>query len=271
MLLDMGADVTLADDEGRTALHWICTQAVPFDAACQKAFKALIAKDPSTLRMADKQGRLPLHYALEAFLCQSTSMDFAIRHLIVSGANPNIPDPVSGDSALHKIARSLAGDGAEEVAEAKALFKDLENSLDINAQNNSGESVVAAAIGSPYPETDHEYSRGYAAGAEYAYTKALHFLSGLGAKLDTTDAQGRNLLHIAAERHINHDRSNGSYMEEEMITELFTELLDMGVDPRKEDNKLRTPVDIAVARQFHSVVEMFSEEGKRTAEERKIE
>lgn len=275
MLLGLGADVTLIDEQGRTALHWMCTQAVPFDAAYQEALEALIAKDRSILNVADKQGRLPLHLALEAFSSSGpkVSLDFAIRHLIASGADPSIPDPVSGDSALHHIARSLAGDEAKAVAEAKTLFQDLTASgLDINAQNNAGESVVAAAIASPYPEADRLYSSGYANGAEFAYTKVLRFLSrlGLGVKLDTADAKGRNLLHVAAARPIDHDRCNGRRTEGDMITELFKLLLDMGVDPRKEDDELRTPIDIAVARQLRDVVNLFSEEGKRAAEERKL-
>ncbi|KAK3186747.1 hypothetical protein K4F52_004493 [Lecanicillium sp. MT-2017a] len=269
MLLEKGADVTLGDEEGRTALHWMCTQTVPFDAVGQEAFKALVARDPSTVKIADNKGRLPHHLALEAFSCKGESMDFAIRHLIASGAEISTPDPVSGNSALHHIGRSLAADEEETVAKAMALFKDLAVSLDITARNDAGESVVAAAIGSPYPTADQSYSRKYAKGAASAYVQVLQFLIGCGAKLDTTDTKGRNLLHVAAERHIDDSSFHGEGIEGGMIKTLFEALLDHGVDPHCEDGELRTPIDIAVARKLKDVVKLFSEEGKRAAEERK--
>jgi hypothetical protein len=39
--------------------------------------------------------------------------------------------------------------------------------------------------------------------------------------------------------------------------------MQLGVDTYKEDNELRTAIDIAVAKNLYSVIELFSEEGKR--------
>lgn len=259
-LVEAGADVTLADDQGRTALHWVCTQTVPLDADGQEAFKALVARDPSMIEIADHQGRLPLHLALEAFSCRETSMDFVIRHLVASGADLGITDPVTGNSALHFIARSLAGDNHEAVLQAEALFQDLAASLDINAQNDAGQSVAAATVASEY-STRSRWN--YAKDSEHAYVKALEFLAGLGAKLDVTDAKGRNLLHVAAAKQMDGERN--IWREVDMIKELFVMLIGLGLDPRKEDSELLTPIDIAVAREFTAVVNLFSEDGKRLA------
>lgn len=270
MLLEKGADAALVDNEGRCALHWFCTQIEPLDTASQDTFKMLVKKAPHAVNMADKQGRTPLHLALAAYSCRKLSMDFVIRHLMASGADINIPDPISGDSALHCVARSLAADSVRAVKESKALFEDLAKTLNVNAQNKAGEAVVSVAIGSPFPKTDQFYSSGYAGGVGHAYTKALRFLWRLGARVDVSDFKGRNLLHVSAERYINEDRCNGRIYEGRMITELFKALLDLGVDPRQEDKELRTPIDIAVARELHDVKYLFSEEGKRAAEERKL-
>lgn len=270
MLLENGADAALIDNEGRCALHWFCTQTGPLDTASQETFKLLVKKAPHAVNTPDQQGRTPLHLALAAYSCQKLSMDFVARHLIASGADISVSDPVSGDSALHYVGRSLAADSERALREPKALFEDLAKTLDINARNNAGEAVVSAAIGSPFPETDTFYSSGYAEGVQHAYTKVLRFLLKLGARLDVTDSKGRNLLHVAAERYINEDRCNGRNREGSMIMELFKTLLDLGVDPRQEDKELRTPIDIAVARELSDVTYLFSEEGKRAAEERKL-
>lgn len=271
ILLEKGADATLTDDDGRSALHWFCTQTAPLDEAGREAFKNLVRKSPRAINMPDDQGRTPFHLALEAFSCRKTSMDFAIRHLIANGANISLPDPNSGDSALHYVARSMAGTSATAMRESRALFEDLAKSLDINARNDAGEAVVAAAIGSPFPVIDLAESNGYSKVAVTAYSKAVKFLVKLGATLDVADAKGRNLLHICAERHINDDGYRYTHCEErDMITDLFETLLDFGLDPHKEDNELRTPIDIAVARELPNVIYLFSEEGRRAAEERKL-
>lgn len=269
-LLELGADVNVRDEMGRTALHWFCTQTTVFDQACQEAFKSLVAADPSSIQARDESGRLPLHLALEAFSCKETSLDFAIRHLVASGADSSIPDPTSGDTTLHYMARSLIGDSRAAVSQAMALFKEFAAIMDINSQNNEGYSVVAAAIASPFPETSRSYSSGYARRVKSSYRKAVKFLINLGARVDTIDAKGQNLLHVAVGRQIDNERYNVFTAEVGMIEELFVLLLDQGLDPRKEDNNLRTAIDIAVAREMSSVVNLFTEEGKRMAEERKL-
>ncbi|KAJ3492838.1 hypothetical protein NLG97_g5115 [Lecanicillium saksenae] len=268
LLLRLGPDVGLKDDQGRTALHWFCTYASPLDALGRDMLKALIAADPSTLNATDNDGRLPIHLALEAFSSRHDSLDFTIRELIAAGVDISIPDPVNGDSALHHISRSLSGHKKEEVTEAKVLFQDLAKILDIGARNNLGESVTAAALGARFPGKRLR-AQEYPVGVQFAYCKILHFLQATGAPLDTIDAKGRNLLHVAAGRPINAPNSWHN-QEREMVTELFKVLLDLGIDPRKEDDELRTPVDIAVARDLSEVVDLFSEEGKRAAEARKL-
>lgn len=269
-LLEEGADVTLRDETGRTALHWACTQDTPFDEDYREALRALVETNPSIIHIADNDGRLPQHLALEALSRQQRVSDFALQRLMDAGADLSILDPVSGDSALHHIARALTKDEPEDTVDAKAFFREMTASLDINAQNHAGESVVAAAIGSPYPDSKRFYSSGYPEKVESTYAKTLRFVAKLGAKLDAVDHKGRNLLHVAADREINDERCNGWGTESRMIQELFIALLDRGVNPRHENNDLRTPIDVVVARGFNSVVKLFSEEGKRAAEERKV-
>jgi hypothetical protein len=42
--------------------------------------------------------------------------------------------------------------------------------------------------------------------------------------------------------------------------------MELGVDPRAEDDELRTAIDVAVARNLSAIIRLFSEEGKRIKE-----
>lgn len=270
-LLGLGADVTVTDDQGRTALHWFCTYAGRLDDVGRDAIKALIAKNPSTLQFKDNEGFLPIHLALKAFSNNEDSHDRIIRHLMDAGADLRMPDPLSGDSALHRIARSLAAYNDEYAEEAKVLFQDVLEFSDINAENQVGESVIAAALATPFPQKTRGYDDHYPKGLQFAYSRVLQFLVNLGASVDVIDKRGRNLLHIAADRPVHVDNWGNAWAEKDMIAELFKALMELGVDPRKEDDELRTPIDIAVAKKYDDVVFLFSEEGKRAAEARKLE
>lgn len=269
LLMDLGADVALVDEQGRTALHWMCTHSLPFDLEAKSVFTALLAKNPKLIEMEDNEGRTPLSLALESYSSKHVSLDFAVRELVAAGADMRILHPISGDSALHYVAKWLVKDEKERADEARALFSDLATVLDINLRNKAGASVLATALATPYPPTKGRYPSWYADGAETSVAEMIEFLVHLGASVDTVDAKGRGLLHVAAQRQINEERYSEWY-EEEMIEKAFVKLLDLGLDPHLEDDEHRTPIDIAVARRLQIVVNLFSEEGRRAAEERKV-
>lgn len=271
-LLGCGADPLLVDDEGRTPLHWLCTFPGPFNEAHRNAFVALARHGPAAIEIPDKQGRKPLHLALATYATRSQHSPFAIQHLLSVGADPADPDPVTGNSALHFVAPRLVGESTAAAA-ATALFRELATarSVDINARNGQGETPVFAFAAAGWEAThDPERKVGnptYALAHDTTHAKALDVFVDLGADLAAVDARRRTLLHVTAWR----GSPNGGtdYVEREDVVGAFKRLMELGVDPRAEDDGLRTAIDVAVARNWSGIVLLFSEEGKRMEEEKR--
>jgi ankyrin repeat protein len=241
VLLNVEADPLIVDGEGRTPLHWLCTFRGTFDLSHRNAFVALTRDGPGALTARDKQGHTPLHLAFAAYADRSQASPFVIQHLLSAGADPTEPEPTTGNSALHYIARRLVGDDGE-VAAAAALLRELAGRLDTNVRNAAGETPVfafAAVVG--------------------AKGEALDVFIDLGADFQVVDVRRRTLLHAAAE---------GGHKWGWDLEGLFKRLMELGVDPRAEDEALRTAIDVAVARDLRHVVMLFTEEGKKEAEDR---
>ncbi|PON27749.1 hypothetical protein TGAM01_v203516 [Trichoderma gamsii] len=267
-LLKKGADALAVDDEGRTPLHWICTLPGNFDEEQQKAFLTLIEHGPAAVHMADKQGRKPLHLALAAYSDRSQESLFAIKHLISAGANVSEPDPVTSNSILHQLAPRLVGH-AERAAEATKLFRELSSSLDINARNNLGETPVmsfAAAgwEGTRDPTRKVSHPR-YAIANDINHATALSIFVDLGADLMAVDARGQTLLHITARRDFPIDGSDWDQRDD--VISAFEKLMELGVDPRREDVELRTAIDVAVARNVRGIIKLFRQKVEKKVEE----
>lgn len=252
-----GADVSLTDNRGRTALHWICTQQAPFDEEVQAAFELLLEKDKSLVHAADGARRTPLNLALQAYTCKP-GMDFAIRALLAAGAKPSeISDPTTGDSALHLLARRMAGFEDDEIAQARELFFEIAKTVDINSVNRAGETVAVAAFSAPltWCAESPDVAK---SGRELAEAIAMMH-SQLGMKLDYLDDKGRNLLHVIAERHLPVPWDDDYAPSQQGVAPLFLMAARLGVDPRKEDDALRTPVDVAKARDLWGVMQSLAD------------
>ena len=240
-LLNVGADPLIVDDEGRTPLHWLCTFRGPFDLPHRNAFAALTRGGPGALTTRDKQDQTPLHLALAAYADRSQASPFVIQHLLSAGADPTEPEPTTGNSALHYIAPRLVGEDGEAAA-AATLLRELAARLDINARNAAGETPVFAFVA-----------------VVEAKGEALDVFIDLGADFQVVDVRRRTLLHAAAE--------GGNKWGWDLVG-LFKRLMELGVDPRAEDEALRTAIDVAVAKGLRHVVMLFTEEGKKEEEER---
>ncbi|KAK4158282.1 ankyrin repeat-containing domain protein [Chaetomidium leptoderma] len=277
-LLNSGADpLAVDDDEGRTPLHWLCTFPGQFDEAHRKAFVALARHGPAAVQTTDKQGRKPLHLALATYASRSQHSPFAIQHLLSMGADPADPDPVTGNTALHFIAPRLVGEAAA-AATATALFRELAapaaaGRVDINARNTAGETCVfsfaAAGWDGTRDPTHKESHPTYALAHDTTHAQALddvfandndNDLGGCAADLTAVDGRGRTLLHVTAGREMSDDSSDRDQIQD--VEGAFERLMELGVDPRVEDDELRTAVDVAVARDLSGIVRLFSEEGK---------
>ncbi|KAL2201508.1 ankyrin repeat-containing domain protein [Corynascus similis CBS 632.67] len=275
-LLNIAADPLATDNEGRTPQHWLCAFSGRSDETYREAFAALTCHGSAAITKTDKQGRTPLHLALVTYSTRSQQSPFAIQHLLSVGADPADPDPVTGNSALHFIAPRLVGE-ATAAAEATALFCSLTSGVDINRQNAAGEApvfVFAAAgweatldpknkLPSPKYALEHDVTHA-------ALLEAVFADPALGVDLvDATDACGRTLFHVTAGRDLSAWLSDTTSwdVQTKSVEGAFKKLLELGLDPRREDNELRTAIDIAVAKDLKGIVMLFSEEAKRSEEE----
>ncbi|UKZ78952.1 hypothetical protein TrVFT333_006701 [Trichoderma virens FT-333] len=267
-LLKHGADVLAIDDEGRTALHWVSALPGKYDEHQRQALIALVEHGPAAINIADKQGRKPLHLALAAYAGSLQESLFAIEHLISAGSDINEPDPITGNSTLHQLAPRLVGH-AGRAAEATALFRQFSASLDINARNDLGETPVMVFLGAGWEGT-RDPTRAvshpkYAIAHDVTHATALDVFIDLGADLMAVDARGQTLLHATAMRELPDVSSNWDQRED--LEGAFKKLMELGVDPRREDAELRTAIDIAVARKLRGVIKLFEEKRVEKAEE----
>lgn len=256
-LLAAGADASLTDDQGRTALHWMCTQRAPFDDDAKEAFEALLSKHPDAVISKDNEGRTPLHLALAAFAC-TPSMDFAIRKLMAAGGKIEEDDPVTGDSALHMLARRIGGWEADAVSQLRELITEVAKTVDINTSvNKAGETVAVAAVTAPA-----EWSGNYVDTQETTMilgeTVAI-MVSELGMKVDYVDAEGRNLLHLIVEMELPSPYAQEYEGRLLGMSAMFAMLMQFDVDPRLENKALRTPIDIASAREMYDIMSLFND------------
>ncbi|KAH0528268.1 hypothetical protein TsFJ059_003153 [Trichoderma semiorbis] len=268
-LLKHGADALAVDDEGRTPLHWLCTLPGKYNKKQRQAFITLVEHGPDAINMVNKQGRKPLHLALAVYGDRLQESLFAIKHLISAGSDISEPDPVTGNSTLHQLAPRLVGH-ARRAAKATSLFRKFSASLDINARNALGETPVmrftaAGWEGTRDPKGKISHPR-YAIANDVMHATALGVFVDLGADLMAVDARGQTLLHITARREL--PSSSSDWDQREDLKGAFQKLMELGVDPRREDAELRTAIDIAVARKLRDVIQLFREkrEGKNVEE-----
>ncbi|KAM0513647.1 hypothetical protein ACHAPE_007697 [Trichoderma viride] len=267
-LLEKGADALVLDYEGRTPLHWICTLPGNFGEEQQKAFITLIEHGPAAVHMADKQGRKPFHLALAVYADRRQESLSTINHLIFAGADVSEIDPVTGNSTLHQLAPRLVGH-AERAAEATKLFRELCSTIDINSLNAMGETPVMAFAAAGWKGTRDPTRKvshpKYAIANDVNHAMALNIFVSLGADLMAVDARGQTLLHVTASRELPTDSSDWDQRDD--VISAFEKLMELGVDPRREDDELRTAIDVAVARNIRGIVQLFREKVEKRVEE----
>nr|WOD45875.1 hypothetical protein [Trichoderma atroviride] len=267
-LLEKGADALAVDDEGRTPLHWLCTLPGKYNEEQQKAFISLVDYGPAAVNMVDKQGRKPLHLALALYSDRRQESLFVIKHLISVGANMSEPDPVTGNSILHQLAPRLVGH-AERAAETTNLFRELSSTLNINARNNRSETPVMAFAAAGWEGTRDPTRKvshpKYAIANDVNHATALSIFVDLGADLMAVDARNQTLLHITASREFPTDGSDWDQRDD--VISAFEKLMELGVDPRREDAALRTAIDVAVARNVRGIMRLFREKVEKKVEE----
>ncbi|KAL2118791.1 hypothetical protein VTJ04DRAFT_5750 [Mycothermus thermophilus] len=268
-LIDAGADPLLTDDTGRTPLHWFCTYEGELKEEHREAFRALIAQGPAAIHVPDSRGHKPVHIALSVYANRGQTSAFMVQHLLSQGADPADPDPETGNTALHFLAPRLVGEKTA-AAEAASLFREVTTRVGINARNKAGETPLFPFAAAEWRASRDPERRGgwfddekYAAAHDVTHAAALdQVLLPLGADVKAAvDKRGWTLLHVTADRQP--DMSDYGYWSSgKEVVDTFKRFMELGLDPRAEDGELRTPIDVAVARDWRGIVQLFNEEGE---------
>lgn len=250
-ILDHGADVTLKDDEGKTALHHMLDNpAMQEDAIIDFLNREEVA---SVLSQKDGRGFSPLHYALR------TLRPAVCELLVAKGADILEPDP-EGLTALHYIAArylavrwSLRGSRARNMDLADGYFdrclalwrRFLAEGGSINAADNAGNTALHAFLASP----DRDPCPTDVPPCHLEFYDAL-FPPDSGVDVSAVNSQGESALHAIAKRETycpkpGHDKA------------LFEAMMGKELDPLAEDGRGRSALDVASACGKADIVDMF--------------
>lgn len=262
VLLQRGANTSARDNHGRNAIHAIFHDVLssrvpdPMDLHSRdqdelfvKPLQSMLISNPSLLEQTDDQGKTPLHYALSVLRLgfKKDNLGARIIELLLSaGADPTKIDKSSGDTALHILVRSLNLNPS-----CPGLFRRLLGlGLDINARNADGETPLFGILqGIRFIQQGFAAKRLSLKLSGYLPTpgdNAWRLLEDAGADFKAKNNEGRNMLHLAAQK--------ADWVE------VFKRLVDLGVDPKEPDKKQRTSLDVAAACKNEAVLGLFERE-----------
>ncbi|KAM0288443.1 hypothetical protein ACHAO9_007089 [Fusarium lateritium] len=251
-ILDLGADATLVDDEGRTALHHLMDNpGYPDEILLEFMNREEVA---STLFQRDNEGYTPFHCALgnlRPAICEA---------FIAKGANLLEPDP-RGRTALHYIAsqcmlrkrnvddssRQYRRLGDKYFEKCVVLWrKYLAQGGSINVIDHDGNTPLHAFFSMLDPRSLKE-------GTETCHMDHYDSLFPKESDVDVFVANnvGETVLHtIAARAH-----SDCTVKGHDKV--LFVMMMDKGLDPLREDAKGRSALDVASACDKDDIVGLF--------------
>ncbi|KAF5534759.1 ankyrin-3 [Fusarium mexicanum] len=248
-ILDLGADATLVDNLGKTALHHLLSNpGLPDDTLIEFINRTEVAP---TLFQADEEGYLPLHYALRLLrprVCEA---------LLMKGADLLQPDP-EGRTALHYIASQCLRNtrepgspgrlnielGDDYFNQCHVLWKKfIGQGGSINVTDKTGNTPLHTYLSSPP-------SNGYGCHPESCHTDhfMILFPEGSGVDIFALNKPGEGALHMIA------GRENFYVTVEGHDKKLFLLMMNKGLDPLKEDEKGRSALDIASACEKDDIV-----------------
>ncbi|KAJ4354592.1 uncharacterized protein N0V89_006329 [Didymosphaeria variabile] len=250
------SDPCAIDNEGRTALHWLCTLPLEFDSASRDVFNLLTERAPSLIHLHDLNGCTPFSLAVTA------NQTWAIDTLLTLGVHPTSADP-DGNTALHILAPRMFGQKPDADAASQRFTHFLSLGANINARNKVGSTPLSLFISKSYvPAFDsggRQLPSTYKFETHSTHTSYLPIFLSAGADLFTVNDKGEGLLHLTASRA---DSSGYNSDHKHEITATFKALLEKGLDPRLEDGECRTSIDVAIARGNKDIVALFRDDDK---------
>ncbi|KAL6411649.1 Ankyrin-3 [Ilyonectria robusta] len=248
-ILDYGADATLVDDEGKTALHHLLDNpGMPDDVLVQFIHRKEVAP---TLFMRDHNGFLPFHYALRILRPEICDL------LLSKGASLLEPDP-NGLTALHYVAkqcfathRSRRSSGHLQIDLPKDYFdrclalwrRFLAEGGSINVADKLGNTPLLTYLSSPGRQDRAKDPLIY-----HLEDYEKLFPPDSGADIFAVNTQGETALHVITRRESNY------YTKPGYDKALFEAMLGKGLDPLQEDKKGRSALDVASACEKDDIV-----------------
>ncbi|KAJ4018334.1 hypothetical protein NW752_005449 [Fusarium irregulare] len=247
-ILSLGANATLVDPSGKTALHHLLSNpGFPDVVVLEFVDREEVAP---TLLQKDGQGFSALHYAL------GTLRPAVCEALLAKGADLLEPDP-QGRTALHYIAsqcllqdratspfgrhtHELANDFMDGCVSLWQKYLSLGGC--INVVDDAGETPLHAYLSMLDPQREQEKTHCH---VEH-YN--LLFPQNTGVDVFAVNHAGETMLHKIAARPVSR------YLLDGHDKALFLMMMDNGLDPLKEDTKGRSALDVASACEKDDIV-----------------
>ncbi|KAJ5619208.1 hypothetical protein N7510_003192 [Penicillium lagena] len=249
-LILAGANIHAADGNGSTPLL-LATQA-----GLYKTVKLLLVKGVN-VSATNSEGLSPLYCALSGSRINEDNRLDLVNALLSAGAEPRITGP-NGDTPLHILAptlMTLSPDGGVYLRgydkSYLPAYQDLyehfiANGCDPNARDNAGNTPLF-----PYVEQTKlrcDYYR-VCSPAESDVRRMFGYHD-----VFVVNNEGDTLLHAVA------GRADDETSESDGLW-LFEELLARGLDPRKENKKGMSALDVAAACERQLILDLFAKEG----------
>ncbi|CAM1510896.1 Fc.00g084090.m01.CDS01 [Cosmosporella sp. VM-42] len=249
-ILDYGADATLVDNDGKTALHHLLDNpGMPDDVLLQFVNREEVA---STLLVKDNDGFSPFHYALRSFRPEVCDL------MLSKGANLLEPDP-NGLTALHHIAaqclatfRSPREKGHLRVNLSEDYFgqcvalwqRFITEGGSINGTDKAGNAPLFAYLSSPDKELRNN--------TDVVICHLEHydklFPPESGVDVFAVNHEGETALHVITQRGKSYHSKGGHDKA------LFEAMMGKGLDPLQEDAGGRSALDSASACEKDDIV-----------------
>ncbi len=247
LLLEAGARILAVDHEQMNALHWICKVASQYSAEneCKIANKLIASGIP--VNDQNDAGFSHLHYAIQQ---QSQGV---IEILLNAGANSSAPFPGTSKTALHFLLPCMAEDACSRYGHRKTYIPLVKRFIDAGIDKEQSDSEGPTAIFgyvAVQPRYDDEYPK------ENTYPDLDEQRGVLSAyNVHARNSERQTLLHVVAKRSRD---VTGLPQGRDDTRDMFKIFWEMGVDPKAEDGKQRTPLDVAAACGNREILDLFA-------------